>query len=88
MGDTPLMVKITQTRRKRPHQTTGERIARLRLAEGWSQRQLAELADLSTYTVSHAEQGCEIYAHTLDRLSKALCVSMTYLWSGKEDWQR
>ena len=79
------MVKIAPTTRPRPHQTTGERIARLRLARGWSQQHLAELADLSTYTVSHAEQGCEIYAHTLERLAFALGVSMTYLWCGKEE---
>ena len=82
------MVKIAPTTRPRPHQTTGERIARLRLVRGWSQRHLSELADLSVLTVSRAEQGCEIYAHTLDRLARALDVSMTYLWSGKEEDKR
>ena len=79
------MVKIVPTTRPRPHQTTGERIARLRLAKGWSQRHLAELADVSAMTVSRAEQGCEIYAYTLDRLAWALDVSMGYLWCGKRE---
>ncbi len=82
------MVKIAPTTRPRPRQTTGERIASLRHVLGWSQQHLAELADLSVLTVSRAEQGCDIYAHTLERLARALGVSMDYLWCGKEEYER
>jgi ribosome-binding protein aMBF1 (putative translation factor) len=64
------------------HESTGERIQRLRHARGWSQRQLAERAGVSSLTVSRAEQGAEVYAWGLFALADALDTCACALWEG------
>lgn len=63
-------------------ETTGERIVRLRSSRDWTQEQLSEVAGLSIQTISRAENGCEIYASTLDALALALETTMDAIWRG------
>jgi ribosome-binding protein aMBF1 (putative translation factor) len=64
------------------HESTGERIQRLRLARGWTQYQLAARAGTSVQTVSRAEQGAEMYAWVLAALADALDTCACALWEG------
>lgn len=63
-------------------ETTGERIRRLRMARGWSQRKLGDEAGISFLTVFRAERDDRIFADTLDALATAFGTSMDYVWRG------
>ena len=59
----------------------GLRIKELRTAKGWSQRQLAQIAEVRQATVSHLESGNvqTVDLSVLERLAKALKVDAGYL---------
>ncbi len=59
----------------------GLRIKELRTAKGWSQRQLAQVAEVRQATVSHLESGNvqTVDLSVLERLAKALKVDAGYL---------
>ena len=59
----------------------GLRIKELRTAKGWSQRQLAQIAEVRQATVSHLESGNvqTVDLSVLERLAKALRVDAGYL---------
>jgi transcriptional regulator with XRE-family HTH domain len=67
--------------------TFGDRLTTRRLAVGLTQRELAELAGITSARVAHLE--CDYYgtgptAYTLAALAKALGVRMDWLWSGDD----
>ncbi|MBO5494796.1 MAG: helix-turn-helix transcriptional regulator [Eubacterium sp.] len=62
----------------------GRRIAKQRKRKGYTQEQLAEIADVSPQLISTAETGTRtISSEKLFRISKALNVSADYLLSGE-----
>lgn len=64
----------------------GERIADLRDRRGWTQRQLAEAADLSATFLSEIENDRRnVGAAILLRIADALDASLDYLLRGEED---
>lgn len=70
----------------RPAETVGARIARLRLAQGWTQEDLALEACLSQSTISRTEAGARgLSAYALHALAETLGVSMDDIWLGEED---
>jgi transcriptional regulator with XRE-family HTH domain len=72
-----------QTTRK--GETVGERVQRLRLARGMSQRQLAEPGVSYAY-ISRIEAGARTpSARALRRLAAKLGVTAAYLETGKDD---
>jgi transcriptional regulator with XRE-family HTH domain len=66
--------------------TLGERIANLRERRGWTQRQLAEAADLSATFLSEIENDRRnVGAAILLRIADALDASLDYLLRGDDD---
>ena len=64
-------------------QGIGERVTELRKRLGWTQEELAEIADLTPQFVSYAESGKRaMRPENLLKLSKALNVSADYLLTG------
>jgi DNA-binding Xre family transcriptional regulator len=63
-------------------ETLGQRLRRLRVARGWTQRRLEREAALCNATVSSLERGEQPMARTLGALARALEVSMDALWYG------
>lgn len=64
-------------------ETTGDRLLRLRTAQGWTQEALAHEIGLTKSAIGKFELGLATpYVHTLDALAEALGVSMEYLWKG------
>lgn len=62
----------------------GNRITELRKRLGWTQEELAEIADLTPQFVSYAESGKRaMRPENLLKLSKALNVSADYLLTGE-----
>lgn len=57
-------------------QAKGGEIRRLRLMQGWSQRDLAGRAGLRQATVSSAEQGKSVRPSTLRVIAQALMVTI------------
>jgi transcriptional regulator with XRE-family HTH domain len=68
-----------------PPETVGARIARLRMAQGWTQEDLALEAGLNQATISWIEAGRGLRADTLHALSEALGVSMDDIWLGEDE---
>ena len=67
-------------------QTLGERIAFLRERRGWTQRQLAESAELSATFLSEIENDRRnVGAAILLRIADALDASLDYLLRGEDD---
>lgn len=65
-------------------QEIGNRITELRKRLGWTQEELAEIADLTPQFVSYAESGKRaMRPENLLKLSKALNVSADYLLTGE-----
>lgn len=65
-------------------QDIGNRITELRKRLGWTQEELAEIADLTPQFVSYAESGKRaMRPENLLKLSKALNVSADYLLTGE-----
>ena len=65
-------------------QDIGNRITELRKRLGWTQEELAEIADLTPHLVSYAESGKRaMRPENLLKLSKALNVSADYLLTGE-----
>lgn len=61
----------------------GRRIAELRTRLGITQEDLAEIAGISTQSVSNAERGIKaLRPENLIKISTALCVSTDYLLTG------
>lgn len=62
----------------------GERIRTLREGKGWSQGELARLANVASQTVMRIENGDtpQPTQHTVERLARALGVDYVALWGG------
>jgi transcriptional regulator with XRE-family HTH domain len=78
--------------RRKPLETTdrstadslGDRIARLRRAKGWNQRELGRRTGMKATQISKYERGIYVpRADALPRLSAALGVSSDYLLTGR-----
>ena len=62
----------------------GKRLASARIAKGYTQEQLAELADLSTQTISAAENGHKgLRPENIIKICECLSISTDYLLCGK-----
>ena len=65
--------------------TIGERMRQVRRQRGLTQAALAELAEMSTTTVSRIERGCLVpHQHTVQHLATALDISMWWLILGDD----
>jgi transcriptional regulator with XRE-family HTH domain len=66
-------------------QPFGRRVVGLRLARGWSQRDLARAADINPSQVSHMENGqVAPGAEILARVARVLGLTMDELWHGHQ----
>jgi transcriptional regulator with XRE-family HTH domain len=68
-----------------PSEPLGDRLARLRRAKGWSQRELAAQAGTKSNQISKFERGrYQPNLETLSKLAEALETSTDFLLTGRE----